>query len=274
MEFWPTEHLCVIPPSFVVMIAITIVLKYTIGKYPLAVRLIPIKIIGVILIILELMKQIYSLITGYDLFDLPFQFCSFFLVVIPITGFYNGKYTDEFNSITCTCCLCLLLFTSVCPTLIYNVYSIREYFKDFRAFHTVTFHEFAIFSFFIIVGLRIHVPTNKLQLKPIIYFIISFVIFAAAMSNILKENYANFYYCTVGAIDDYKNELQAVEGMYVPIQILYVFCDGIVHLIYVLGNYFLYLQIQKLYIYIFERNKNIEIDKVTPISETLAQTDE
>jgi hypothetical protein len=214
---------------------------------PYHIKVIPIKIIGVFLIQIEIMKQIYSLTReqGYDTFDLPFQFCSFFLVVIPISGFYTGSHKDEVHSVTCSCCMSLLLLTCIYPNIIYGRYSIRSYFTDFRGFHTVTFHEFAIFAYFIIIALRIHVP-KKICLIPPVLFAVCFSIFAAIMSNTIKENYANFYYCTVGPIDDFKDKLQD-NYSYWPIQILYIFIVGVVHVVFVIMNYFIYYGTQKLF---------------------------
>lgn len=246
MELWTNEHAYLLPGSFVLMACASYGLSKLLKDKPYHIKIIPIKIIGIFLIQIELMKQIYSLTRegGYSLSDLPFQFCSFFIVVIPISGFYTGTHKDEVHSITSSWCMSLLLLTCIYPNIIYGSYSIKNYFTDFRGFHTVTFHELAIFAYFIIIALRIHVP-KKICLIPQVIFAACFSIFAALMSNILKKNFANFYTCTVSPIDDVKIQLQKDYG-YWGIQILYIFIVAVVHVVFVILNYFIYYGTQML----------------------------
>ena len=247
MALWTKEHACLLPGSFVLMACATYGLSKLLKDKPYHIKIIPIQIIGVFLIQIEIMKQVYSLTReeGYDLVDLPFQFCSFFLLSIPISGFYTGAYKDEVHTITCSCCMSLFLLTCIYPDLIYGSYSIRHYFTYFRGFHRVTFHELVIFAYFIIIGLRIHVP-KKIRLTPPLLFTVCFIIFAATMSSIFKENYSNFYKCTIDPINDKKIQLQTDYG-YVPIQLLYIFVVAVLHIVFVMTNYFIYYGIQALF---------------------------
>lgn len=65
------------------------------------------------------------------------------------------------------------------------------------------------------------------------------------MSQILKVNFSNFYVCNVGPVENIRLSLQANIG-YVPTQILYVVVLLILHVLFILMSYYLYIGISKL----------------------------
>ena len=67
MELWTAQHAMTLLPAMAVMLVLTAVLQCTIGKKSRKVRMIPLQVITVILLVLEVMKQVYSFSRGYDL---------------------------------------------------------------------------------------------------------------------------------------------------------------------------------------------------------------
>ena len=249
MELWTIAHALCIIQSVIVFLLITILLNVLIGKKDLKIRMIPFQIVTIILLILELVKQVYSLSKGYNLYHIPLHFCSLLLFVMPAMAFYNGKYKDMVDSIACTCMMCLVIFMTIYPNLIYSVDNIRNYFNfsnDFIHFHTVSFHNLVIFAFILMIGLRLHTPNKKRYIMPLIVFIAIFALLAASFSQILKTNYANFYSCNIPPIENLRLSIIDSVG-YVLGQLFYVFVLYCLHIVFVIGAYNLYLLIQKLY---------------------------
>ena len=249
MELWTKQHAYCVIPSVIAFILITILLNKLIGKKDLKIRMIPFQIISVIFLILEVIKQVSSIIKGYDLYYIPLHFCSLFLFVLPAMSFYKGKHKDMVDSIACTCMMCLMLFMTIYPNLIYGPWNIENYFNiknNFFDFHTVTFHNLVMFAFILTIGLRLHTPTKKRHIVPHIVFVSIFAALAATFSQILKTNYANFYHCNIPPLENLRLSVINAIG-YFGGQLFYVVVLCGLHIAFVLGAYYLYLLIQKLY---------------------------
>ena len=65
-----------------------------------SVRVIPFQILACVIFLLEIGKQIVSLIRGYDLYHLPFHFCSLFIFMLPIAAFYRGRKKERVFAVT------------------------------------------------------------------------------------------------------------------------------------------------------------------------------
>ena len=246
MQLWSFEHFITLVPSFLIMIVIGIVLKLLIGKKSFEIRMIPFKIVAVILVVIEILKQVISFIRGYDLYCIPLHFCSLFIFTIPLMAFYRGKYKDAVFAITPTLCFCLFLFLAIYPCLIYSSSNILNFFNGFFDFHTVAFHNLVLFEFVLIFTLKLHKPMKETYIKHLIFFIAVFVIFASTFAQVLKTNYTNFYHCNVGPVEQFRQYLINVLG-YDIAQTLYVFVLSILHILFVMAIHYLYLFIQKNY---------------------------
>ena len=79
MELWSQNHVKTLLPSLIIMLILSIVLKIWLGKKDEKYRMIPFQVVTIILLILEVFKQVISAIRGYDLYHIPLHFCSLFL---------------------------------------------------------------------------------------------------------------------------------------------------------------------------------------------------
>ena len=110
MGLWTPEHAATLLPAVVVMIAISLLLRKWLINKSFETRMIPVKVIAVLLLLLELGKQAVSISRGYDLYHLPFHFCSLFLFMMPAMAFYRGKHQEKVFAITTSLCAsCTLL---------------------------------------------------------------------------------------------------------------------------------------------------------------------
>ena len=128
MQFWTLEHFVTIVPAVIIMILITIVLSKVLGNKPHHIRMIPFQILAVILLLSEIIKQVLSIINGYDLYHIPLHVCSLFIFLIPLMAFYRGKGFSIIRTFTCTVCMALSLFLIIYPNLIYSADNIKNFF--------------------------------------------------------------------------------------------------------------------------------------------------
>ena len=239
MELWTSEHIQTLLPSVVVMLVIGLVLRLLMKNKPLEVRIIPLQILAVVLVLLEVGKQVLSLKQGYDLYHLPFHFCSLFIFALPIMAFYKGKHRRAVLSVGAALCASLMLLMLIYPNLIYSGQNIKEFFTNFFSFHTVAFHNVVMMAFVLIVALQLHDPAPKGEPKTVVLVTVAFCVVSASMAQILKTNFANFYSCNIAPLEAVRVSLQGVLG-YGLTQVLYVLIVSVLNILFVLGSYWVY----------------------------------
>lgn len=245
MELWSPMHIKTLLPAMAVMLLISIALRALLGKKDIKIRMIPVQVIAVILLLLEVGKQAVSFSRGYDLYHIPLHFCSLLLVTMPAMAFYNGKYVQQVRAVGTAICGAVFWLTAIYPCLIYSAGNIENFWGDYLDFHTVAFHNLAMLAFMIMVALDLHTPAPKGEHKLIILFLTAFCAIAAIVSQLLETNYAGFYQCNVGPIEEVRLMLQPIIG-YAPAQLIYVFGLTAVHYGFVIGFYCIYKAIRKL----------------------------
>ena len=238
MQLWEKEQIQTLLPAIGVMVVLAIILRLTLGKREEKARRIPLQIIAVILLALEVGKQTLSIIKGYDLYHIPLHYCSLFIYVLPVMAFYKGKHRQKVNAIGAGICAALTLLMLIYPGIIYSGGNVRAYFTDFFSFHTVTFHNLAMFAFPVILALELHTP-QKGDLKAVAVFALGFTVVAGTMAQVLKTNFANFYSCNVAPLETVRLNMQEVIGV-VPTQIIYVAIVAVLHIGFTVLSYVLY----------------------------------
>ena len=91
MALWTKTHALSLLPAVAVMLLLTGLLRYYLGRKPLHIRIIPLQVVAVLLFLLEIGKQALSFRNGYDLYHIPLHFCSLFIFMLPLAAFYRGK---------------------------------------------------------------------------------------------------------------------------------------------------------------------------------------
>lgn len=221
MELWSTQHVKTLLPAIAVMVILGVVMRFAIGKKDADIRMIPLKVIAVLLVILELGKQGLSLWRGYDLYHLPFHYCSLYIFVVPVVAFYRGKHKDLVREIGSALTAALFLIMLIYPALIYSAWDIENLFASYFAFHTVVFHNLVMLAWVLMVALEIPDYTTKAAPKALALFLAGFCVVSATMAHLLKTNYANFYSCNVPPLEAVRVGVQNVLG-YGFTQVLYV----------------------------------------------------
>ena len=245
MELWTPAHTRTLIPALIVMFLLSALLRLALGKKDLSVRMIPFQILACIIVLLEVGKQVISLLRGYDLYHLPFHFCSLYIFMLPMMAFYKGKHRQAVQSITAAITASLFLLMLIYPNLIYSAGNIENYFHDYMDFHTVTFHNVVMLSFLLILTLDLHAPRRKGELKYSMWFIAGFCTVSASMAHLLKTNYANYYSCNIPLLETVRLNVENAIGA-VPAKLLYILIVSSLNFLFVALSYGVYLLSKKL----------------------------
>jgi len=239
MQLWTPEHAKTVIPATIGMIIVAIVLRITIGKKSERIRFIPFQILAVILVGLEIMKQVSELITGYSIYSLPFHFCSLF-IFLPITmAFYRGKHDQKVRAFTTMASAALFMFMMIYPDLIYGASNILNMGNDLLSFHTVVFHNVAMFEFILIVALDLYKPNTKRDMKVLFICFTIYCLFEAIMANILDTNFNSMYYCAIGPVENIRLMLHSAVGSFFG-QTIYCLAVTIGDLLFVSLGYWIF----------------------------------
>ena len=244
MELWTTAHTQTLLPAFAVMIVLACLLRFLLGNKSHKIRMIPIQIIACLILALEVGKQIYSFQHGYDLYHLPFHFCSLFIFMLPIMAFYKGKKKQTVYGITAALCMSVCALMLIYPALIYSAGNIEEFFTNYLSFHTVAFHNLVMFAAILIPALKVHEPDKKGTNKSLILFMLGFCAVSATMAQLLKTNFNNFYRCNIAPLEAIRAAVEAALG-YAPAQVLYVCIVIVMDIVFVQVFFLLYRLLQK-----------------------------
>ena len=245
MTLWTPTHVQTLLPAILVMLAIAVILRLTIGKKDRETRMIPFQFFSCALVVLEIGKQAFSLYRGYDLYHLPFHFCSMLIFLPAIMAFYRGKYEKTVSCITTAVLAAVFILTSVYPDLIYSAQAVKEFTTNFFSFHTVAFHNIAMLLFLLIPALDLHEPEPQGEPKKVLLFILGFCVISASMAHLLQTNFNTFYTCNIAPLEAVRVAVENVTGSTVA-AIVYVLIVTIMDLSFVTGSYWFYRLIHKL----------------------------
>lgn len=245
MELWTKEHAMTLLPAVAVMIVIAVALRLLIGKKDMKIRMIPFQLLAVILFLLEVGKQVDSFRGGYDLYHLPFHFCSLFIFMLPIMAFYKGKYEGAIRGITSALCASVFLLMMIYPNLIYSAGNIKEFFTSYQSMHTVAFHNIVVFEFILIVALNLHTPAPMGEPKAVALFTVCFCTVSASMAHLLQTNFNNFYTCNIPPLETVRLSVEVSLGAGAA-ALMYVLIVTVLDILFVQGAYQLVRALLKL----------------------------
>lgn len=246
MELWTSAHARTFLPALAVMTVLAAALRLTIGSKPLKIRMIPFQILACVLVLLEIGKQVLSFAQGYDLYHIPLHFCSLFIFAVPVMAFYNGKRREQVQAVAAALGAAVTALMLIYPNLIYSAGNIEGFFTDYFDFHTVAFHNLVVFNFVLTVALEPHTPQPRGEGKAVVLFTAGFCTAAAVFAQLLKTNYANFYTCNIAPLETVRQAVADVLGAGLT-QLLYVLTVAFLHILFVLGAYWLYRLLRRVF---------------------------
>ena len=216
-------------PAVLIGFGFAVLLRLLIGRAPLFVRLIPIQVLSIVLIGLEIEKQRASLAAGYDLFHLPFHYCSLMLLFFPLAAFSFGKIGEVLRSVALAIAGTVTVITLIAPETIFPAEHISLFYEHFFSYHTVIFHCLVPVYFFLLLALdlcRIRVGWDLLF---VCVTVIGYSVLATKMAWHYETNYSNFLYCKIEALEEKRLLLVAEHGEEAT-RLIYARAVGAVHL--------------------------------------------
>ena len=150
--FWSEINADTLLPAAFGMALFALLLSRLLGGKDDRVRNLPFRVITVALGILEIVKQVKDLASGnYSFWSLPLHFSSLGLYLFPFAHFGKGKAVPFFRSAAGTVTAMSFIGTFLFPMTIFGN-SAASYFRDFGAFHTITYHYALIIYFFLFLS--------------------------------------------------------------------------------------------------------------------------
>lgn len=150
----------------------------------------PLKTITLIIVILEIMKQVINISTEFSAYALPFHYCSLFVFFFPLAQFSSEKIKRIFNPVAFACSLTVSIGMYLTPSSIISN-SCDNIFADFFTFHTFIFHHLVVLYTTISIALYTYVPKKNDYLLAG-STIACYGLFGIAFSYLLNTNYCNF----------------------------------------------------------------------------------
>lgn len=236
MELWTLAHAKTLLPTTIVMVVLALLLRAWLGKKPLHIRMLPFQVATCVLLLLEVGKQVLSLRQGYDLYHLPFHYCSLFLFALPPMAFYRGKHTQTVRAVSTSMCAAMFLLLMIYPNLIYSAGNIQEFFVNYFSFHTVAYHNLVVLIFLMILTLDLYSPGGKGEHRAVILAMVVFCIVSASMAHILKTNYANYYSCNIPVLETVRLAVASAIGAFMA-KIVYILIVSALNILFTWGAF-------------------------------------
>ena len=197
-----------LPASLILILLTCFILKRALKNCNETIKDIPLKLIALIVVILEIIKQIENVITGFDAWALPFHYCSLFVFFFPLAEFTKGKLRKIFKPVAVITALTMALVFYLEPRGILGSSSERI-FTDWKAFHSFTFHQLAIAYPLISISLNRYIP-SKNDYTSLILVMVVYVLTILPLSYIINVNYCNFLFSVLGFLESLRIALGQV----------------------------------------------------------------
>ena len=242
--FWTELHVYTLIPQFIVYIALAFILSRVLKNKSFETQMLPLKIATILLLGLEVAKQIVGIVTGYDTYWIPLHFCSLFLYFHPLACFYKGKHRNKFLIIAGVVATCLFLFMAIYPNIVYSDDSIRSMWNfvtgnggSFFDFHTVVFHGIATFTFFLFVFQGLAKFDIKKDVLLVIVTYAIYCIIVGPVAQLIQTNFNNFVKSNAPFLENIRLDLISGVGDFFG-QTIYVVMISIGTIIVPLIAYF------------------------------------
>ena len=244
---WTKLHVVTIIPTFIALAIATFFIWKWLKDKDEKIKLIPIKIIAVILVVLEIVKQIESALGpgGYPLKNMPFYYCSLFLYLYPVMAFYTGKHKNIVRNLTLCSGTALIALMLIMPNNIYSLANLQAFFTYYDSFHTVFFHNLVVFGTFIIFTLNLYDINPNRDYLYVSLFYLAYCVIVAPIANLLKTNFHYFYANTVGFVENLRQLWISTLGYFLG-QTCYVLTTTVLTITFSMAMYCLLYGIVKL----------------------------
>lgn len=186
---WTKDEALIVPIGLVIIIFLSVIINFCLRNKSEKVKRIPLLIITIIILILEVIKQIYNLVIGYNLWKLPLHFCSIFLFVFSFASFGKGTLRKIGDVISLSGGFAVLVAFLISPRNIIGN-ACENVFANFDQFHTFTYHFLVFFYLFILISSNL-VQAKFSDIKYIITTVLGYAIIAIVAGYSLNVNFCS-----------------------------------------------------------------------------------
>jgi len=219
---WTRDECIVLPITLLVIVILSLTMFVLLRKKSEKIRQMPLIIITIIILILEVVKQVVSYKNGYSLWSIPLHFCSLFLYFYPLAVFAKGKVKEFGKTMSLVCSLLMFALFYINPgTIIGDSCSVMN---DFANFHTFVYHHLVILFLFISLLLNFY----KFKKQNFIHVLIGFTIYAVVMlpfAYILQTNFCNILESNIPFMESFR--LLAGQIVYTTVMFAFAICSGL-----------------------------------------------
>lgn len=196
---WSESEKIVLPIMLVCIIAIAVVVGIILKNKSKKIKSLPLQIVAGIVVILELIKQIRNIVTGFSPWALPLHFCSLFLFFFPFAQFGTEKSKTYGKPVALICALAMFLLFYINPGSVIGDSS-ANVFANFGSFHTFTFHHLVILYVALSFALGDYTPKKK-DFLSVLIIMGAYYIIGMSASHIFDVNYCNFLTSNIGFME-------------------------------------------------------------------------
>ncbi|MEG1752171.1 MAG: YwaF family protein [Clostridia bacterium] len=232
-KYGPSEKI-VLPIALAIVFAITILLYFVLRNKSDRIKNIPLTLIASVLIVMEIIKQAFTFSNiPYDLWNMPFHFCSMFMLWFAIAQFCTGRAKQFGQSMSFVFGVWLLILFYFDPQSVIGP-SCNNVFADYGSFHTFFYHHFVFLFLFLMIALKTYVPQKKDYFNVLIGYS-TFFVCDLFFANALNINYTNLLYSDIGFMEQFRVNSGQISYL------LLMFIGGIlVNVIFILLYYFIF----------------------------------
>lgn len=188
---WSSSEKIVLPIAFVINVLIATLICLLTKNKSKKIKRIPLTIITILVIILEIAKQIYFIFTKYNVYALPLHFCSLFIYFYIIANFI--KKGEHFGDVMTLSYSIVVIIAIICNPSNVIGESCDNIFQSFPVFHSFFYHFLMILYFSILLASNL-IETSKKDFLYICFGIIGYAIIAVPLAYILNANFCNILY--------------------------------------------------------------------------------
>ena len=184
-KFW-------IPLALAIVVVLSALITVIFNGKSEKIRLIPLKVISVTIIIAEIIKliNIYNINGFIPNWNLPFQFCSMFLVWFFMAAFFGGKVGKAGRSLSFVCGVMALIVFMIGPTSVIGnaTDNLSLTFSNYANLHAFFYHFIIVLFPILVITLKLYKPKfSDWKLIAIPFYI--YALASTIMANVYNENY-------------------------------------------------------------------------------------
>lgn len=155
-----------------------------------------------ITIVLEITKQILNVLEGFEVWALPFHYCSLFVFFFPLAQFCKGKLKSFIKPVSFACSLTVFFAFYLSPGSIIGSAS-SHIFRDFSSFHTFVFHHLVFLYVCLSIALDDYKPRVD-DYKNVFVIMACYCVCGVSLSYVFDTNYNNFLYSVIDFVDKWR----------------------------------------------------------------------